>query len=225
MHIYLYRMLTISLGFCNNKVVFRGCDVCWRWIIYFRDFCTPYWAIAAVASYFWALCGTHLQHLFSSWAEGGVRLDTHHIQVCAPPEGRLCKCLRELSMDEAVTSQDRMIISLANVTFRFFFFQIKGFLIFSFWGWVISTGYCTSKKSLAVLVTVKLFSLSVLHLVNPRPGSCHCQRMYTTFSNPLFPSTPSDHETTPQMYCKGPEKEMKKDTALTFHWWLCFSSL
>lgn len=125
MHIYLYRMLTISLGFCNNKVVFRGCDVCWRWIIYFRDFCTPYWAIAAVASYFWALCGTHLQHLFSSWAEGGVRLDTHHIQVCAPPEGRLCKCLRELSMDEAVTSQDRMIISLANVTFRFFFFSNK----------------------------------------------------------------------------------------------------
>lgn len=91
----------------------------------------------------------------------------------------------ELFMGEAVTSQDRITIYSARKIFMGFFCSNKRVSHLIFQGQVISTGYCTSKKGLAVLVTVKLFSLSILHWVHPQlwwPGSCHWLRVYTKLS-------------------------------------------
>lgn len=77
LYVYLFiytHMLTILLEFCDNEVVLRSCDTCLRRTIDLGDFFTLNWTIAAVTSYFWALCGPNLQDLLpglkemSGWA-------------------------------------------------------------------------------------------------------------------------------------------------------------
>lgn len=119
-------MLTILLGFCNNKVVLRSCDVCLRWTIYLGDFSTPNWTIAAMAYYCWALCGPNLLHLLP----GLKKMSGWTLTSCAGGCSSYGQCVqvleKEFFMDEAVTSQDRMIIFSARITFRItFFFQFK----------------------------------------------------------------------------------------------------
>lgn len=129
---------------------------------------------------------------FVAWAEGDVCLDTHIMCRCVQLMWAGCASAWERTFHGwscHLPRQNNHFLSKNN--FQIFFCSNKRISHLIFQGQVISTGYCTSKKCLAILVTVELFSLSVFEWVLTSDGlALATGKECTLNSQTLFPSTP-----------------------------------
>lgn len=130
----------------------------WGWTIYLGGFSTLNWAVAAVASCCWALGGPHLQRLLPGLKEMSGWTLMHITCRCVQLMWAGCESARVRAFCGWSCRQPGQNDHFSSARIIIFFFcSERSVSHLTFQGRVISTGYCTSKKCQACLVTVKLF--------------------------------------------------------------------